>query len=109
MESTFYDAAKFKGTGVEKWKPDMASVDKTLFYGAISVPACTKWLIVRNWPENTKVRTVYPTWDSICKPGGPTTNPTSYVGFDACMKKKTDEGKEKCNVRVGARSRRGGL
>ena len=100
---TFNGAAKFRATGVEKWKlpADMvlSGLSLGVFYGAISIPACTKWLIVRNWPETTKIRTVYSTWDSICKPGPATTFPTVYVGYAACLLQKTDEGKDKCQVR----------
>ena len=101
--NTFKGAAKFKATGLEKWtlpNSTFGSKLRNLFDGAISIPACTKWLIIRNWPSHTKVRTVYSTWDSYCEPDIPSyLDPPPPSLFDACMAKKVDEGKGKCQVR----------
>ena len=91
---------------MENWDPRVA-LPNTMFYGVKSIPACTKWLVVRNWDAATKIKTAYPNWDSNCAPGlelRDQRGEITYVGNDACLAEKTADAVEaatrgRCQVR----------
>jgi surface protein len=113
LKSAFRRAAAFKARGISTWNlvnNTITSVGLGSFYFTLSIPSCTRWLIVRNWPDSAEMKTLYANWNDYgtgkCASGsqeGKRCDSSSDCAEDkpypACVSLKSDDGKGKCQVR----------
>jgi surface protein len=114
LESAFRRAAAFKAQGISTWNlvdNTIISVGLDSFYFTLSIPSCTRWLIVRNWPDSAEMKTLYANWNDYgtgtCESGsqaGKRCDSKSDCGGKTCVpliKDGTypDDGELKCQVR----------
>ena len=116
MENTFRRAVAFTATGISKWNLVEGTIKRVglgAFYFTLSIPSCTRWLIVRNWPDSAEMKKLYENWNDYgtgkcasgsqkgkrCETGTCGSSSITCVPMILADGSYPDDGELKCKVR----------